>query len=191
MTDAPQLPIETDRLLLRPFSRGDVEAVFAYRRREDVARYLADEPMSHEMCVDVVQARVGQVSLSVPDDRLTLAIECRRTHDLVGEVCLILRDRLAGQGELGYVLDPSWQGQGYATEAAAAVIAWGFEGFGLHRIYARCNVANAPSYRLMERLGMRREAHFRDHALTKGRWEEEYVYALVVDEWASRNMQPR
>lgn len=178
----PTLPIETERLCLRAFTRGDVDAVFAYRGREDVARYLSDEPMSRQTCAEIVALRTTQTHWAEEGDRLVLAVERQSDHCMIGEVSLTLRSLAARQGELGYVFHPHAQGQGLATEAARALLLLGFGAGGLHRIYARCDARNAPSWRLMERLGMRREAHFRDHALFKGDWDEEFVYALLETE---------
>lgn len=183
MTHSPDLPIVTPRLRLRAFTCEDVDAVHAYRRLPEVARYLVDGPLSRETCVMAVQMRVHQTRLDEPEDRLVLAVERKADARMIGELVLILHDLTSGQGELGYVLGPDWQGRGYATEAAAALLAWAFEDFGFHRVHARCDAANIPSWRLMERLGMRREAHFRDHALIKGRWQEELVYAILAREW--------
>jgi RimJ/RimL family protein N-acetyltransferase len=187
MQFTPTLPIETERLLLRPFTRGDVEAVFAYRQREDVARYLFDGPMSYESCAEAVQARIGQVSLGAENDRLTLAVIRRSDDMLVGEVTLIWRSAASRQGEVGYVFNPVFHGQGYALEATRELLTVGFAGFGLHRIYARCDPRNAPSFRLMERLGMRQEAHFRERTLLRGEWTDEYVCALLVQDWQARS----
>ena len=183
MDYAPTYPIETERLRLRPFTRGDVESVFAYRRREDVARYLSDGPLSHETCTEVVQVRVGQTSLSSEGAKIFLALELKSDAMVIGEVSLILRDETSRQGEIGYVLHPDYQGQGYATEAARMLLEMGFSGAGLHRIYARCAPANIASRRVMERLGMRQEAHFREHVFARGKWEEECYYALLAREW--------
>ncbi len=183
MVFVPDYPIETERLLLRPFTRGDLDEVFAYRSRADVCRYLFDEPMTRETCAETIQARVGQLSLEQDGDRIVLAVVVRETVELVGEVSLILRSADARQGEIGYILHPRAQGHGYATEAAGALLRLGFEGARMHRIHARCHAPNLPSARVMERLGMRREAHFRHHALTKGTWDEEFIYAILDDEW--------
>ncbi|HVX79793.1 MAG TPA: GNAT family protein [Devosiaceae bacterium] len=187
MRPSPDLPLETERLLLRPFTRGDVDAVHAYRRREDVARYLFDAPMTRETCAEAIQARIRQVSLAEENDRITLAVERREDGELLGEVTLIWRSVIDRIGEVGYILNPDHQGHGYATEAVRALITMGFADIDLHRIFARCSTQNAPSFRLMERLGMRREAHFREHHLVKGRWDDEYVYALLRDEWPLLN----
>ncbi len=182
----PTLPIVTERLCLRPFTRGDVEAVFAYRGREDVARFLSDEPMSRQTCAEIVAERTTQTHWTDEGDRVVLAVERQSDHGMIGEVSLTLRSLAARQGELGYVFHPHAQGQGFATEAARAVMMLGFASGGLHRIYARCDARNTLSWRLMERLGMRREAHFRDHALFKGGWDEELIYAILEDEFRAR-----
>jgi len=186
MAFEPDYPIETQRLRLRPFTRGDVDAVYAYRRREDVARFLFDLPMSRESCAEAVQARVGQTGFASEGDRIVLAVEQRKDLAMIGEVSLILRSAEARQAELGYILHPDYQGLGYATEAARAMLGVGFDDAWMHRIYARCDVRNAASARVMERLGMRREAHFRDHMLVKGEWQEELIYALLEGEWRAQ-----
>ena len=183
MDFVPELPIETDRLRLRPFTRGDVEAVFAYRSREDVTRYLFDAPMTREACAEAVQARVGYVSLREEGDRLFLAVDRLDTGAMIGEVILILRSVESRQAELGYVFHPDHSGQGFATEASRSLLQLGFEDAGFHRIYARCHAQNQQSLGVMKRLGMRLEAHFREHAFVKGRWDEELFCAMLEDEW--------
>jgi RimJ/RimL family protein N-acetyltransferase len=179
----PDFPLHTERLVLRPFTRGDVDAVYAYRRREDVARYLFDVALSREECALAVQQRIGQLSFEVEGDKIILAVELASNGALIGEVSLIWRSKEARQGEVGWIFDPGYQGQGYATEAAGAMLQLGFGLGDLHRVVARCDVRNEASWRLMERLGMRREAHFRQHAIFKGRWDEEFIYALLQPEW--------
>lgn len=179
----PYLPLLTDRLCLRPFSRGDVDAVHAYRGREDVARYLYDPPLSRQECELAIQRRVSQTVLEEEGDRLVLACETLDGGVLIGELSLTWRSVEARQGELGWIFHPDFQGQGYASEGTRALMALAFRQLDLHRVYARCDARNEPSWRLMERLGMRREAHFREHGLFKGGWDEEFHYALLRREW--------
>ena len=186
MSFQPDYPIETERLRLRPFTRGDVDAVFAYRQREDVARFLFDEPMTRESCAEAVQGRVGQIGFEREGDRIFLAVERLDGLVMIGEVSLILRSEESRQAELGYIFHPDHHGLGYATEASRAVLTMGFDGAGMHRIYARCDARNLASAGVMERLGMRREAHFREHMLGKGAWDEELIYALLEQEWRAR-----
>lgn len=181
----PDFPLTTDRLRLRPFTRGDVDAVFGYRGREDVARYLFDPPLSREECALAIQQRTAQTGFAEEGDRIVLAVETLDDGKLVGEVSLIWRSVEARQGEMGWIFHPTFQGRGYASEAANAMLDLGFAGGDLHRIFARCDARNDPSWRLMERLGMRREAHFREHALFKGGWDEEFYYAILRKEWLS------
>jgi RimJ/RimL family protein N-acetyltransferase len=182
----PDYPVLTERLRLRPFTRGDVDAVFAYRQREDVARYLFDVPLSREECALAVQQRTAQVALETTDDKIILAVDEQATGELVGEVSLIWRSVEARQCELGWIFDPAHQGKGLATEAARALLDLAFGPGDMHRAMARCDARNLASARLMERLGMRREAHFREHAIVKGEWDEEFIYAILRREWLGR-----
>ncbi len=182
----PSYPIETERLRLRPFNRGDVDAVFAYRSLPAVAEFLFDEPMSHDEVAEAVRARAAQVAFSGEGDKILLGIERRDDSRLIGEVSLIWRSVADQQAEIGYILHPEAQGQGIATEAGRALLAFGFEDVGLHRIYARCDARNLPSAAVMRRLGMREEAHFREHAHSKGRWDEELICAILDREWFAR-----
>ncbi len=183
----PDYPLRTDRLLLRPFTRGDVDAVYEYRRREDVARYLFDVALSREECALAIQQRIGQTALEQEGDKIILAVELPQTGALVGEITLILRSLDARQGEIGWIFSPDYQGNGYATEAATALLDLAFGPGDMHRVMARCDVRNDPSWRLMERLGMRREAHFREHAIFKGEWDQKYIYAILRREWLGRS----
>lgn len=183
MQPSPLLPIVTERLVLRPFTRGDVDAVHAYRCREDVARYLFDGPMTRETCAEAIQLRVRQVSFAEEGDRIVLAAERQDSGELIGEISLIWRSVVSRQGEIGYIFHPDYQHLGYASEAVRALLTLGFRDLDLHRIYARCDTRNAPSYRLMERIGMRREAHFHEHLLVRGNWDDEYIYAILRSEW--------
>ena len=186
----PDYPIETARLRLRPFTRGDVDAVTAYRSREDVTRFLFDEPMSRQACAEAVQARVGQTSWTEEGDRIFLAVERADDAAMIGEVLLLLRSVESRQAELGYTFNPDYFGRGYATEAARAMLRLGFEAGGMHRIFARCHAGNEASRRVMARLGMRQEAHFREHLLVKGGWDEEIHCAILEDEWRAGTSRP-
>src|SRR5690606_2223475 len=118
MKMVPDFPLETERLLLRPFSRGDVDAVFAYRSREDVTRFMFDPPMTREACTDAIQARVGMTAWADEGDKIFLAVERREDAALIGEVILILRSVGSSQAEVGYTFHPDYFGRGYATEAS-------------------------------------------------------------------------
>lgn len=182
---ASQLPIETPRLVPRPLSEIDLDAMLAYRSLDSVARFQFWEPHSRAMMQDAL-AQMLESAAAEPRTEHALAVIRRDTGALIGDVVLMIRDAEARQGEIGFTFHPDHGGHGLATEAARAMLAFGFETLGLHRIFGRCDALNEPSWRLMERLGMRREAHFREHAIFKGRWDEELHYAILEDEWRAR-----
>jgi RimJ/RimL family protein N-acetyltransferase len=87
------------------------------------------------------------------------------------------------QGDIGFELDPSYWGQGYASEAARAMLEFGFTEIDLHRIWARCNAENDGSVRLLEKLGMQREGRLRENEYFKGRWWDTMIFAVLESEW--------
>ena len=110
-----------------------------------------------------------------------LAIERKEDGTVIGLVGLICQDH--GQGEMGWALGVEYRGQGYATEAARALMDYGFTSLGLHRIHADTNTDNLASRRIMERLGMRREGLLRGAVYEDGKWVDRTVYGLLADEW--------
>jgi RimJ/RimL family protein N-acetyltransferase len=179
----PAYPIETARLRLRPFEAGDLEALHAIQSREDVARYLYWGPRSLDEVRDALADRMQMTVLEAEGQTLVLAAVLRDSGELVGDVNLRWLSEAHRQGEVGYVFHPDHHGHGYAVEATAEVLRLGFEELALHRIVARCDGRNVASTRLMERLGMRREAHLRENELVKGVWTDELVFALLAREW--------
>ncbi len=182
----PVYPLETARLVLRPFEPGDLEELFAFHSLPEVARFLYWEARDLEQVRGVLEAKAGQTALEEEGQVLALAVVGREEGVVVGEVSLHWLSRRHRQGEIGFVFHPAHQGRGLATEAASVVLRLGFEGLGLHRVIGRCDALNLPSARLMERLGMRREAHFVQNEIFKGAWGDELVYAMLEDEWRDR-----
>ncbi|MDX8055795.1 GNAT family N-acetyltransferase [Lentzea sp. BCCO 10_0798] len=176
----PDYPITTARLLLRPFQPGDLDDVVAYRGLPEVNRYLFSEPYARAEAEENLAKWIALREITAEGQWLTTAV----TLDgrVIGEVDITLRSEEHRQGEVGYIFHPAFQGRGYAREATEAMLKIGFEEFGLHRIVAECDVRNEPSWRLMERLGMRREAHLRHHGIFKGEWADCFVYAMLAGE---------
>lgn len=185
-TLTPTYPIATARLHLRPFGDEDVADVHAFYSLPEVARFLYWEPRTLAETELVLQRKQGQTALSEAGTTLALGVALQATNRIIGEVTLLWHSAEHRQGEIGFVFNPQFQGQGYATEAALAMLALGFEGLHLHRIYGRCDALNVPSFKLMERLGMRREAHFIHNEIFKGQWGDELVYAMLETEWRAR-----
>jgi RimJ/RimL family protein N-acetyltransferase len=124
-----------------------------------------------------------QTRLTRPGDTLHLAIVRKSDGVLVGQVSIGWTDATAAQGEIRFVISPAYRRQGYATEAVDAAISLGFDKFHFHRIFARTAGSNQPSARLFKTLGMRLEAHYREHALFQGDWDEELHFAILDREW--------
>jgi RimJ/RimL family protein N-acetyltransferase len=176
-------PIETERLTLRRFRNSDLDALHAIQSSPEVARYLYWEPRTRDQVAVALAERLRPAPLAADDDVVALAVERREDGRLLGDLTLWLRSAEHRQAEIGFVFDPAVGGRGYATEAARALVGFAFDSLGAHRVYGRTDVRNLPSARLMERLGMRREAHFREAELFKGEWSEELVFAVLEREW--------
>jgi RimJ/RimL family protein N-acetyltransferase len=179
--DVVDWPVRTERLELRRLRDGDVPEIFGYRSLPEVAEWIG----GRETDVESLTERFG--------DGATVVI-VEHHGRLIGDLMVRTRDAyaqrevaeraVASEAELGWTFDPAHHGRGLATEAIRALIGVCFDDLGLHRVAASCFTANEPSWRLMERVGMRREAHHladslhRDHG-----WQDEYVYAVLAEEW--------
>ena len=179
----PRLPLTTERLLLRAFRPDDLDAVHSMFGREDVSRYLNWEPMSREQAASLLERRLTQTKVEQEGDGLAFVLEERSSGRYVGEVILRWISEGSRQGEIGWSLHPDAQGKGYATEAARELLRLGFEDMGLHRIVAECDPRNLASIRIMERLGMRREADHVDAMWLKGEWVGSTIFAILEDDW--------
>jgi len=126
------------------------------------------------------------ISFGAEGHGIRLAAVLPQSGVAVGDISLWLVSREHRQGEIGFVVHPDHQGHGYATEGAAALVELGFRQFDLHRIVGSADARNIGSARVMEHLGMRREALFRENELVKGEWSNEVIYALLATEWAAR-----
>ena len=179
----PTYPILAARLRLRPFEDKDLHDLYAFYSQPEVTRFLYSYERTLDETREALETKKTEVNLTEEESRLTLAVELQETLTVIGEVTLIWRSQQHEQGEVGYVFNPDYYGRGYATEATRVMLSLGFDKFRLHRIYGRCDARNVASYKLMERLGMRREAHFIHNEIFKGEWGDELVYALLYEEW--------
>ena len=178
-------PIETERLRLRPYEDGDIDDFVAIHTHPDVPRYLYWGIRSRKELESVLAGKIERMALARRGDSVDVAVIVRATGALAGSVSLTWIDNEHRQGEIGFILHPAHQGNGYATEAARELLRVGFEELGLHRIAGRLDGRNAASARVLERLGMRREAHLLENEYVKGEWTDEVVYALLAREWAA------
>ncbi|MGN9908495.1 GNAT family N-acetyltransferase [Phytohabitans sp. LJ34] len=179
----PAYPIHTRRLTLRPFTMGDLDPLWSYQRLPEVAEHMLWDPRDLMQVKVALERMVKEDRLAHEGDCLSLALVDRESGVVAGQVELVWLSDRHRQGEIGYVLNPRYQGAGLATEAVREVLRLGFEGLRLHRIIGRCSAANAGSAALLERVGMRREAHFRQNSWVKNAWRDEYVYAILRADW--------
>jgi [ribosomal protein S5]-alanine N-acetyltransferase len=172
----PLGPIDTPRLLIRPFAPADWVAVHAYAADAAVMAYLPGGPLTAAQARAFVAANVGEQARAC-------AVILKADGRLIGH--LLFHPWFAPRTyEVGWVLHPRQHGRGYATEAAMAVLQHGFEVLRLYRVIATCQPENVPSWRVMEKLGMRREGWFRQ-CIPRGEatWWDEWFYALLEEDW--------
>jgi RimJ/RimL family protein N-acetyltransferase len=182
---APEYPVRSPRLSLRPLSAADTTALLAYRSRADVCRYVPFTPMDTAIIAERLGTAWARTSLNGEGQNLTLGVEVTDTGELVGDVVLMWHSREHRGGEIGYVLNPDFSGHGYATEAVGRLLGLAFDDLGLHRVIARVDARNDASARLARRLGMRQEAYLVRNEWFKGEWTDELDFALLEEEWAT------
>jgi RimJ/RimL family protein N-acetyltransferase len=184
-------PVRTSRLEIRRGTEADLETIWKWRRLPEVNRWLTSAPRTFEefreryaeperlattLIIEMLSERSGEPPRPIGDVMLR-----REDAWAQAEVADDARDV---EAELGWTLDPAYAGHGYATEAIRAVIDVCFGALGLRRVHAGCFAANEPSWRLMERIGMRREEFSRKTALHRsGEWLDGMNYGLLAEEW--------
>jgi len=181
-------PVRSERLSVRRATVADAAVTWPYRSDPAVAAWLTRLPAS----------RAAHDEWFATPDGLAKTLLVERDGQVVGDLMLDVKDgwaqaevsdRAAGtEAELGWVLAPEHHGQGYGTEAVTALIGLSFEQLGLRRVIAGCFTANEASWRLMERVGMRRESHTVRDALHRDHgWMDGFLYALLAEEWRALN----
>ena len=181
--------IETPRLLVRAFREEDLDDLTAMQGDPEVVRYLPWPLRTREQSQEWLAARIAATTLEADDDAVAYAVERRSDGRVLGSITLFLRSVEHQQGEIGFVLERAAQGQGYAAEATAAVLDLAFPALDLHRVVGKADARNTASAALMQRLGMRQEAHLRECERFKGEWGDLVVYAVLREEWVRLRSQ--
>ena len=175
------------RLLLRPFYPEDAATIAAYRSIPEVARYQTWESFD---LADATQLVADQATVvpGTPGSWLQLALVLTTSSSVIGDCGIhFLRDDIS-QVELGITLAPTYQGQGFATEAIGAVLEYVFDRLGKHRVIAVTDAENRACAALFRRLGFRQEAHYVENVWFKGAWGSESLFALLRREWDIRRL---
>jgi len=179
------LLIETDRLILRRYTFDDMDDIVELVSHPSVAQVGSKIKASAPEVKKHIEFQNSLEPFEL-DKCFDLGIEHKENNKIIGFVGLIRKSHL--QAEVGWALHIGFRGKGYATEAVRALISYAFDKLALHRIWADTSNINIPSIKVMERLGMRREGHYRESEFQDGHWVDLLVYAILVDEWHSRNL---
>lgn len=166
--------IKTNRLVIREFEIGDWHTLYEYTSNPAVMKYIPEGVFTKEDAIEFVKKNNGVHAENY-------AVVKQAGNILIGHLVF---HRYFGDHtyEIGWVFNPNHQGQGYATEAAQAVLDYGFNQLNLHRIIATCQPENIPSYRVMEKIGMRREGFFKKCIPNGEEWWDEYYYAILEED---------
>jgi RimJ/RimL family protein N-acetyltransferase len=175
----PDWPLRTERLTLRPYEERDFDGFHAVFGSPEVVRWLYEEPATEEESRRRLERKISAVALTA--DYGIAAVELPDGR-FVGDAALWYESEANRSLEIGFAFDPRHQGRGYATEASRALLDWAFAS-GAHRVVGRLEARNTASARVLEKLGMRREATFVENEWVKGEWQSEAVYAILEREW--------
>ena len=179
------IELHTNRLLLRPICMEDAEIFFIYRSDAIENQYQGWIPNKIEDIYDFITNKISP-TINIADTWYQLAIIKKETNGLIGDIGLHFIDQESKQVELGCTLDKNYQGKGYATEALKVIIAYLFEKLNKHRIIASIDPRNDNSLKLLERLGLRKEAHFKKSLYINNEWVDDVIYAILQEEWLSK-----
>jgi len=174
--------IETPRLLIRSFDEKDGPALFEYLSNPNVYRFEPGEPISMEKALELASKRSRNNDF--------WAVIQKNTQQLVGHLYFKQVEPAAFlTWELGYIFNPLFHNNGYATESASALIQYGFKQFDIHRVTAFCNPENIASWKVMEKIGMTREGKLKKNVFFRRDshglplWTDSFVYAISRDEF--------
>ena len=175
-------PLTTERLIIRALTADDLDRHHALFSNPEVVRYLYFGPFDRRGAQEHL-ARRSIVDLPSEGGWINFGVEVKGEGVLIGELAMGFISAAHAHYEVGYVFDPAFAGQGYATEGTAMIVELAISGLGAHRVSGRLDARNHPSARVLEKLGMRREAHFIQNEYVKGEWTDELVYAILATEW--------
>ena len=186
MNPLDQPVITTHRLVLRDFQEDDWTAVHEYAVDLDVVRYMPWGPNGEKETKAFIERTIA-AQAEEPRTKFEFAVILGETGRLIGGCGIRVASKRDRSADMGYCLRKDAWGRGYGTEAASTVLAFAFDVLNSHRVFATCDTENYASTRLLEKLGMRREAHFREDTRLRGRWRDSYLYAVLEQEWRTRH----
>jgi len=174
--------LTTDRIILRPFIMNDLDEFYKYRSNKAIARFQLWEPFSRQEAVAFLNEYKSLDYIS-PGKWNGLALELKENGELIGDCAFKILDNEFTQAEIGFNLAPQHQKRGLASEAVKRLVDYLFKELKLHRISAITDAGNSTAAALLERIGMRKEGHFIQNIWVKGKWGDEFLFAVLKDEW--------
>ncbi len=170
--------VETPRLLLREFRPGDWRSVLSYARLPKVVRFMPWGPSTPALTRAFLR-RVSNLRRCKLRKSYELAVILKSENRLIGACGLRVKSVSEREGDIGYCYHPDVWGNGYATEAARAIVNFGFKRLRLHRVWSAHDPSNRASGRVMRKTGMKREGYLRRHMFVKGKWRDSCLYAIL------------
>lgn len=180
---------ETPRLILREFKKDDWKEIHPYSVDEEVVRFMPWGPNTEEDTMAFVERALKEKDKNPRKEYHFVVIE-KSSGSLMGAVEIAVEGYKDLNGMIGYCYSRKSWGRGIGTEAAEALLKYGFESLGLHRIRADCDALNYGSQRVLEKNGMRREGLFKKRSFIKGEWRDDVHYAILREEWEARRTNP-
>ncbi len=172
------MKLVTERIFLREYEISDYERVHVYGSQPQFSKYEEWGPNSPEDTTLFIASKVAE-SIQANRHVFDLAV-CLKDQNLMIGGCGIRRETESSSvGNLGWAINPEFQNHGYATEAARRLIEYGFSELKLSVVYATCDTRNAASFKVMEKLGMRRVGLIKEHKLVKGHLRDSYRYEIL------------
>lgn len=178
--------LQTSRLVLRNFKECDLDSFVSYRNAPEVAKYQGWEiPYPREKAEKFISSMKDKFALK-QGDWIQYAVALKDTDELIGDLGCHLKKEDARQAVIGYTIASKHWRKGYAFEVIPYLLEYLFEDMNMHRVSADCDMENVASYRLLEKLGFRREAHYIESFLVNGVYTSEYHYGMLQREWIEK-----
>ncbi len=182
-----EIKLNSDRLVLRPLEERDSSTLYDNVKEYELARWLVNlpHPYPEDGAIEFIKTTR---ELMKKGEAYELAIESKETSEVIGVMSFCRVDQKHRNAELGYWVAKDHRDKGIATEAASAILAFGFEELNLERIYTKCFVDNKPSQRVIEKIGMLYEGTFRHEVLKKDGFIDTMYFSLLKGDWLEENV---
>jgi RimJ/RimL family protein N-acetyltransferase len=173
------------RLELRPIELDDKYQIYAYRSDSEVSRYQSWKPKTIEEVHEFISTKI-QREPNILNTWMQFAICTRADHKLVGDCGIHFLENDSNQVEIGITISKQNQGMGYGAETLSVIFDYIFLNLGKHRIIASADPKNTASIKLLEKMKMRKEAHFIKSICIDGEWVDDVIYAILAIEWLGK-----